>query len=689
MKNKPTEDRFAMLQLAAVICFFVITIFFYTPSGLFIGNIDEFPVDYIEAFPIIAVVAVAVGLFLAVVGLALRKNKRAFYLYVDLLFGITLAAYIQGNFLNGNLPQLDGREYDWNGNMKAIVTSTSVWILCLVIPHVVRACFQKIQPKIVIGGCGLLSAMQMVALIVMLIGTERTVDNTIAATKKDEFLLSSKKNVIVFVIDTLDAQWAENYIIDDPQYKDLLSDFTYYDNVVGGGAPTVLGMPALLTGQLYDLSQSLDEFYRSAYASSSLFKDLKESDFLVHLYTGQEIINHIDYEHIDNIFMNTWGISSPARFAKLLFRFTAYYLSPYILKENLVFETSAFSSCYSLADQEQSYYFDDPQFFNDFKETGISVTEYHNVFVLYHLVGAHGPYTMNENAERVAESSLEQQIHGSMRIIGDFIAEMKNKNLYENSTIIVVADHGGVSLYQNPALFVKFPNVRKEFSINSDPLTFSEVRATFVSDFLEDYEASYGKDLRDYSQEDLSDWRNLTADSILRLNIYPDEERSSLRYFRFLIGNPARDDSLVRPLESRIFYTLGTIIRFPSADLNILFSGLSQMEDNGIWTDGEKLEMPLTIEDYSEGDLVFSISYSTFDGDQHVVIYADEQLVADYTANGEEEKEIEIPAACIGGGNLDLRFEFPDAHSPASVGQSEDSRELALKFHSMCLTEKP
>ena len=152
---------------------------------------------------------------------------------------------------------------------------------------------------------------------------------------------------------------------------------------------------------------------------------------------------------------------------------------------------------------------------------------------------------MNENAERVAESSLEQQIHGSMRIIGDFIAEMKNKNLYENSTIIVVADHGGVSLYQNPALFVKFPNVRKEFSINSDPLTFSEVRATFVSDFLEDYEASYGKDLRDYSQEDLSDWRNLTADSILRLNIYPDEERSSLRYFRFLIGNPARDDSLV------------------------------------------------------------------------------------------------------------------------------------------------
>ena len=124
---------------------------------------------------------------------------------------------------------------------------------------------------------------------------------------------------------------------------------------------------------------------------------------------------------------------------------------------------------------------------------------------------------------------------------------MKKNNIYENSTIFIVADHGGVSLYQNPALFVKFANVHKDFSVNSDPLTFAEVRATFVSGFLENYEKTYGKDLMDYSLEELKEWRPLTADSILRLNVYPEEGRSPLPYCRFYIGNPARDNSLIRP----------------------------------------------------------------------------------------------------------------------------------------------
>ena len=677
------------LQLIMIICFSLITFLLYTPSGLFLGNIDEFPVDYKQAFPIIVTVIVAAGLLLACIGFVFRKNEKLYYIFVDLIFGITIGAYVQGNFLNGNLPRLDGREYNWNENITLAVISTILWILCLVIPFIVRAFSKKLQTRIVIGASGLLSAMQIVALIVMLLGTERTVDNNIAVTKENEFMLSTNNNVIVFVVDTLDSQWAETYILDDPKYDGLFTDFTYYDNVVGGGAPTVLGIPALLTGELYNPEISLDVYYKQAYANSSLFRDLKTNGYVVNLFTEEEYLNHADIEHIDNTVADSLYISEPIKFAKNLMRLTAYYLSPYIMKEKLSFETSAFSSCYSTVDSVSHFYIDDPQFYLDFKNEGLSITEEGHVFSLYHLFGAHGPYTMDENGARVEQSSWIQQIHGDMKIIGDYIAELKSKGVYENSTIIIVADHGGVSLYQNPALFVKQANENKAFSINSDPLTFEEVRATFVSGLPESDREKYGKNLKNYTSEDLKEWRMLTADSVLKQKVFPDMEKGHLRYSQFLIGNPARDDSLIQPVESsRFYYSMGTVIAFTKKDLGaLMFSDLSQREENGTWTNGEKLEMPFALEGYQGGDLVLRMSFSTFDGEQRVFVSANDQMITEYTADGDEEIEIMIPAEYLDNNTLNLCLQFPDAHSPASINQSEDDRILALKLHSIMLSE--
>mgnify|MGYP000582751944 CR=1 FL=1 len=70
----------------------------------------------------------------------------------------------------------------------------------------------------------------------------------------------------MFVVDTLDASWFEDMLLPNEEYKKSLKDFTYFDDAVAGGAPTVLAIPTLLTGKIdMDASRDTSEYYKDAY----------------------------------------------------------------------------------------------------------------------------------------------------------------------------------------------------------------------------------------------------------------------------------------------------------------------------------------------------------------------------------------------------------------------------------------
>ena len=75
---------------------------------------------------------------------------------------------------------------------------------------------------------------------------------------------------LCLVVDTLDASWFEDMLLPNEEYKKSLKDFTYFDDAVAGGAPTVLAIPTLLTGKIdMDASRDTSEYYKDAYESSS------------------------------------------------------------------------------------------------------------------------------------------------------------------------------------------------------------------------------------------------------------------------------------------------------------------------------------------------------------------------------------------------------------------------------------
>lgn len=526
-----------ILKLLPVSLFLVFTFAVYMPSSLYLSNIDEFSVDFGKIVPVILILAAIMLVAIYIVG-ALMFKQRIFDSYVLLILSLGLGFYIQGNFLNPAFKSLNGNQINWSAYKVNGIISIAAWIICFVAPQVIYIFKKNVMELIARWGSMLLTAMQLVSLVVMIMTTHKTIINDFAVTKNGEFELSSKENTVMFVVDTLDASWFEDMALSVDEYKDELKDFTYFKDAVAGGSPTVLGIPTILTGKIdYNAKQETSDFYKEAYESSTLFKDLQDENYQVKLYTEYFYLDYCDKENVDNLkFEQEYVVTSDRGFYGCLYKLVSFYAMPQFLKQHFWLYTGDFSNYVAIKDNSSNMYkMDDVQFYEDYKNNGITVQDKKNTFVMYHLNGAHGPYVMNEDAERVEENSVgvDSQIRGSFKIISEYIEELKAKGLYDNTTIIITADHGGVNVYQNPAVLVKNKNVHQdELVVDNSKITFTNLNATIASSCLEDASA-YGEDVYQVGDKDVV--RFHVAPNDLVADVYPDDPAASEQLWSLLI----------------------------------------------------------------------------------------------------------------------------------------------------------
>lgn len=261
------------IRLFPVMLLFIVTYAIYTPSALFLGNIEEYSIYYIEIIPILLCVSLISALIIYAFAICL-SHENTLHIYIALLFGISLGLYFQGIFLNRNLPVLDGTEINWQAYQIENLHSAVFWVLCIIIclslMHVRKEKTEKVMKYI----SYFISAVQTVSLVV-LIATSGNIPS--GYSKYDQFTIGSENNVIMFVVDTLQAAALEEYIASDAYQDGILDDFTFFDNAVSGAAPTYIALPLLLTGVEYDPTQSLESYAKEAWEETALYNDLHHS----------------------------------------------------------------------------------------------------------------------------------------------------------------------------------------------------------------------------------------------------------------------------------------------------------------------------------------------------------------------------------------------------------------------------
>lgn len=111
-------------------------------------------------------------------------------------------------------------------------------------------------------------------------------------------------------------------------------------------------------------------------------------------------------------------------------------------------------------------------------------------------------------------------------------------------------------------------------------------------------------------------------------------------------------------------------------------SGLAEQDDDGLWTAGQEVKIPLYLSDISQ-DNVLKITASAF-GQQQVTVLIDGQELGTYTFT-EETSTIEVPFTkeLLSDNNiLELEFKIPTATvRPIDTGISEDTRYLGIKLY--------
>ena len=290
------------------------------------------------------------------------------------------------------------------------------------------------------------------------------------------------QNVVLIVADMFSGGYMERIFQECPEYREKLSGFTWYRNMLAAATETATSMPSIFAGEEYlplamnSMPGSGDEKVNNA--ASTLFRQAEKQGYKVAVVNGSaaylegatlEGTANSELEPYERYWEKVRDIRSdserkvnqPHLFTMLtIFQGAPYFLKPVIYNDGgwLIFSRVA------LFWYVRSHVFNEYSFLDLLPEISNSDAQ-GNTFKYFHSCFTHIPYGVGEEGTLVDfNSQYPDEVHKSF-IFGEsayysakkFIALivaytdwLKANGLYDNTTIILVSDHGNDYSDNNP-----------------------------------------------------------------------------------------------------------------------------------------------------------------------------------------------------------------------------------------------
>ena len=217
---------FVCLGLAATVCVLV-------PTDVYLVNTNELWFTLPDILKYLLLGAVALIVALSVVYFIL-PNQRAQAVYTAIVLGLLLGFFLQSYVINLDYGILDGRTIKWDTLKKEAVLNCLAWGTCIVVPllglrYLKEERFITMAKKIAL----FLVAVQLCSAFYVA-GTggnlKLKVTDNIILTTEGEFTVSSKDNIIVFVLDAFESKTFREIQKKNPELIKPLEGFIYYPN---------------------------------------------------------------------------------------------------------------------------------------------------------------------------------------------------------------------------------------------------------------------------------------------------------------------------------------------------------------------------------------------------------------------------------------------------------------------------
>ena len=495
-----------------IIATFIFNIFIFAPIEIFYTNINELWFNIGDILPIIIPTAIIITFILWLL-LKLFKEK-AKSIYITTLFIINLGLYIQGNFLNLGYNVLDGEIINWGSMISKGVINTLIWIVIILIPLIYRKIKKEESFRLLTTVISIfIILIQTITLTTVVITNNKEEQKIKGLNNNNIFNLSKDENIVVIMSDTFEATYMNKILEDYPEYKEKLKDFIYFDNCTGVSFYTYSSMPTLLTGEECKVGNSLSQNMKYCFENTKLYNILKENDYSTEIYTEKSLVP-TNKEQIDNL-NSTCSIQTTAstkiKIIEKLYKYIMYRYLPHFMKSSFSVTSDEFNNIKNedmlLTYKEKTYSLDDVAFNEALVTGGITTNDSKKSFKFYETNGMHVPYDTTpeikyertkEYKEKDDEEKRYNEALASLNILCNYVDELKKSNIYNQTTIIFLADHGYHNrFYTN--LIVKTKDANNEFKISSAPVSLKDDLIPTILNIATNSK-EYGNDFFDYKE---------------------------------------------------------------------------------------------------------------------------------------------------------------------------------------------
>ena len=524
--NHKKGTSFRKRALRAVLPCLAVTFIlcFFGPLDLTLNNASDLDYSPLRLLPYCA--ALWAGCFLVAWLVTALCKGIAHRVFVSLCTGAALALYIQGAFLNPDFGAMDGHAIDWASLRGQMIVSLIVWIVILAIPFIIRKFSKSAWRAFVTVIPAALLLMQAVPLGVNLINQakEDSGKTEYYISTENMLKLGSEQNIVVFLLDRT-TNWIVDEMIEsqDAEFMSQFRDFTRYDNCNSVYMHTIPSLAAILTGggdgEWDYRTQSISDFMNQLWGSGkavSFYDMLKENGYEREIYAlSNEIAGDLGVtaDKFDNI--HSGGNSRLMRKPLVdLAKLTLFRYLPTAFKSSFVIYSTDLNGLF----RRENVMVDQWDFANNFNN-GELTADLDKTFRFHYLQGSHPPYQINEAGQMLAsydqldETLKLPQTTGFFKLLDSYIRELKRLGIYDNTMILIIADHGEASPEQpdqQPIFFVKNFNERHDEMItNHAPIEVQQQTLATIAAALNEDASPYGTPVWD-TPEDLIIERHTT-----------------------------------------------------------------------------------------------------------------------------------------------------------------------------------
>jgi len=736
-----------IVNIMCVGLFVSLTAWFFGPSQIYLSNSLEF-VDssYSEiVFSLLVAAGVSAVVLWAVMLAFVRWEMLTRVVAVFFVLGCLL--WLQGNVLVWDYGILDGRDIDWSAKTLYGIIDSAVWVVALGLALVLPRMFYKVAR----WGSVCLIVLQVVSLSITYSQAPEKTWTGFTAQNDSKWDFSSKRNVVVLVLDGFQSDMFSEIVAEEPEYKNVFDGFTYFPNSVGGFPYTYPSIPLMLTGQYYDNSVPVQDFVKDAFLGASIPRVLKEEGF--HTWISAEKYFYIKPEIGSNVAPRARGVFRLHNM-RPLYDISFFRLSPHFLKQAISPRISFKpGDLVAQDDSGQGHSVDTrpPQRTPTPDEPRRPTTRYvpkkhpagdhpfdthdlrlmesmlagsnvrtdQDVFKFYWTLGLHIPVTLNERMEYerlpFTRENLKRQGKGCLQITRRFIEKLKEMGIYDNSMLVVLADHGrghpeepcktaarGNMAYLAPLILVKPLNARGPLKRTDAPVMLADLPRTVFDELgikadapghsMLTLAASASRERRYYfCRHERQAWTKLRMPDLHEYLVVGHSwaPESWQRTGRTLTGDGVKQEAL------NSAYEYGQEIRFGeggNAEKYLKYGWNSPGQGVGTWTAGTKALLYLSVPP-PESDLALRARLYPFLvkgklDTQRVIVSVNGTEVGTWTLDKPGYYELALPRETVGTNPwLLVSLSLPDAVSPKKLGVNPDIRALSARWERLEILE--